>query len=83
MRKKTKTTSTAQRHIDPSYLKRAESVDTQQLREYLDSSVVALHQAVDQWRYHKGQPEDVNLCLDAIIAMWSVLESRAGNNEHF
>lgn len=78
LRKSKKSTSsdTCSRDIDPAYVKRAESIDSQQLREYLDSSIVALHQSVDSWRFHKGQPEDVALCLDAIIAMWNVLESR-------
>lgn len=64
------------RSIDPAYVKRAEAIDSQQLREYLDSSIVSLHQAVDSWRFRKGPQEDVTLCLDAIIAMWSVLERR-------
>lgn len=78
LRKSKKSTSNDNcvRSIDPAYVKRAEAIDNQQLREYLDSSIVALHQSVDAWRFHKGQQEDVALCLDAIIAMWNVLESR-------
>ena len=77
MLRKQKDNSLTTRTVSASYVKRASSVDDTQLKSYLDSSLVALHQAVDQWRYHNGSKEDVDLCLDAIIAMWNVLDSRS------
>lgn len=77
MLRKPKDNSLTSRTVSQSYVKRASSVNDEQLKSYLDSSLVALHQAVDQWRYRNGSKEDVDLCLDAIIAMWNVLDSRS------
>jgi hypothetical protein len=64
------------RVIDAKYIKRAEGIDPRQVPEHLDSVAVALHQALDAWRFHDGPAEDVTLCVDALVALWSVTEHR-------
>ena len=64
------------RVIDPQYLKRAESVHPTEVGTYLDSICVSLHQAVDAYRFHDGSPDEVTLCVDALVALWSVEENR-------
>lgn len=66
----------AVRKIDPAYIKRARGIDGHQVPEHLDSIAVSLHQALDAWRFHNGSSEDVSLCVDALVALWSVVESR-------
>lgn len=66
------------RFIDLSYMRRASSLDRSQVPEHLDSIAISLHQALDSWRYHNGPEEDVTLCVDALVALWSVVEQRSG-----
>jgi len=64
------------REIDPEYLRRAEGIDPRQVPEHLESIAISLHQALDAWRYHNSGTEDVTLCIDAFVALWSVVEQR-------
>lgn len=64
------------RTIDVKYMKRAEGIDPRQVPDHLDSVAVSLHQAIDAWRFHDGPAEDVTLCVDALVALWSVTEQR-------
>ena len=66
----------AYRAIDSQYLRRAEKVPPHEVGTYLDSICVSLHQAVDAWRFHEGSPDEVTLCVDALVALWSVEENR-------
>lgn len=66
----------AVRKIDPAYIQRARGIDGQNIPDHLDSIAVSLHQALDAWRFHNGSGEDVSLCIDALVALWSVVESR-------
>lgn len=65
------------REINPSHLKRADSVDNSQAGSYMDSIAMSLHQAIDAWRYNNGPMEDVSLCVDALVAMWTSIERRS------
>ncbi len=65
------------RPIDPKHLKRADNVETGLVGPYLDEIAMALHQSLDSWRYHSGPAADVDLALDALIALWTVAQSRA------
>lgn len=64
------------RKIDPAYVKRAKGIDPSSAPDHLDSIAVTLHQAIDSWRFHNGPAEDVSLCVDALVALWSVMENR-------
>jgi hypothetical protein len=66
----------ALRKIDMRYMKRAEKVPTSDVGEHLDSIAISLHRALDSWRHSDGSIEDVTLCVDALVALWSVVESR-------
>lgn len=58
------------------YIKRAEQIAPAQVGEHLDSIAISLHRALDNWRHHEGPAEDVTLCVDALAALWSVVETR-------
>ena len=62
------------RQIDPGYLKRASSIPQEQVSANLESIAISLHQALDAWRYRNAPHEDVAMCLDALIALWTVVE---------
>lgn len=59
------------RRIDPKYLARAQAVTPDLVGTYLDSIATALHYTLDQYRFHKGPSEEVELALDAFIALWT------------
>lgn len=64
------------RKIDYNYLKRASQISRSDAPHYLDSIVVSLHRAVDDWRYNDGEISDVSMCVDALSALWSTIEGR-------
>lgn len=66
----------AVREIDPAYLKRARSIDPHMAGDHMESIAISLHQAIDAWRFRDGPHEDVTLCVDAMAALWSVIEDR-------
>lgn len=68
------------REIDPSYLTRASQIPKEQVGDNLESIAISLHQALDSWRYRNGPAEDVALCVDALLALWTVVERRSNGN---
>jgi hypothetical protein len=66
----------ALRKIDMGYLRRAEQIPTSSVAEHLDSIAISLHRSLDAWRHNDGPVEDVTMCIDALVALWSVVESR-------
>lgn len=64
------------RKIKESYIRRAETISQYDAPAHLDSIVISLHQAIDNWRYHGAPSEEVSLCLDAFCALWTVVERR-------
>lgn len=69
--------TTAARTIDARYIERARSMPASQVPEHLDSIAVSLQVALDGWRFRHAPLEDVTLCVDALAALWSVVEERA------
>lgn len=67
------------RDIDPAHYKRANSVPSSEVGSYMDSIAVSLHQSLDAWRYHNGSIDDVTLCVDALVALWTSIENRQPN----
>ena len=65
------------RKIDYNYFKRAEKIPSADAPHYLDSIVVSLHRAIDDWRYNDGDVGDVSMCVDALSALWSTIEDRS------
>ena len=43
---------------------------------YLDQIVTSMHIALDGWRYHDQPPDEVELALDAFIALWTIAQQR-------
>lgn len=66
----------ALRKIDLNYIRRAEKLPSNDVGEHLDSIAVSLHRALDGWRHNEGPVEDVTMCVDALVALWSVVERR-------
>lgn len=66
----------ALRKIDLNYIKRAEKLPEGSVGEHLDSIAMSLHRSLDSWRYSDGPVEDVTMCVDALVALWSVVENR-------
>lgn len=67
---------TVKRIVSPQMIKRASSTETPLLLGWLDTTVMALGVATDKWRFHKGEPEEVSMCMDAFYAIWSELQAR-------
>lgn len=66
----------ALRKIDFRYMQRAEAIPDGSVGEHMDSIAISLHRALDDWRHNDGPVEDVTLCVDALVALWSVIETR-------
>lgn len=62
--------------LDARYLKRARSIPQEQLQSSIEQTLYSFHQALDGWRYHDLPADDVKLCLDALNALWLVVEER-------
>lgn len=67
----------ATRKIDPRYLQRAAKIDATVVAEHLDTVALSLHQALDSWRYRNGSIKDVSMCIDALSALWCIVEMRS------
>jgi len=65
------------RRINPDYLRRANKVSNEQSGAYMESIVMSLHAALDDWRYNDAPTAEVTTCVDALVAMWSSVESRS------
>lgn len=65
------------REINEDYLRRANKVRDNEVGPYMDSIVIALHSALDEWRYNDAPKDEVTTCVDALVAMWSSVESRS------
>jgi len=68
--------SSVHREIDPDHLKRASKVEQMLVGPYLDQIVTSMHIALDGWRYHDQPPDEVELALDAFIALWTIAQQR-------
>jgi hypothetical protein len=56
--------------------KRVERMDTPDLCTWMDSSLMALHAAFDEYRFRNGDKEYVTESLTALNAIWDELVSR-------
>lgn len=64
------------RSIEPKYWERASQVRPELIGPYLDDIVTTLHISLDKWRFSHGPVDDVELALDAFIALWTAVPSR-------
>lgn len=64
------------RNIDPAYVKRAQMVEDAMVGPYLDSIIVEMHRALDQWRYGKAPVDELQLATSAFIALLAEAEAR-------
>ena len=64
------------RSIDPTYVKRAAKVDTQQLGPYMDSCLMSMQVALDDWRFKGGDGSDLHLAVGAFLALLTEAERR-------
>ena len=76
------------RSIDPAAYKRAQKLSNEEAVRYLDNSVMALGQSFDTWRGSSSldaatgnAAEEVRMCVDAIVALWTELENRGLTND--
>ena len=67
------------RTISPKAVQRAFSIPQSEVFSYMDSAVMSLHVALDQWKYNDGPLEEVSMCVDAITALWSAIEHKERN----
>lgn len=65
------------RRVNPDYLRRANKISNEQVGAYMESIVISLHAALDDWRYNAAPTDEVTTCVDALVAMWSSVESRS------
>lgn len=64
------------RPIPPDMLKRLQKTETSQLLSWMDTTLMALGQASDNWRFHGAEAGEVTLCLNAMYAIWEELQVR-------
>lgn len=55
---------------------RASRVDTPSLYTWMDSTIMSLGEAFDQWRYKNAPSEEISNCLEALQVIWAELENR-------
>lgn len=72
----------ALRKVDPKYFQRAASLSPNDAVAHLDAAIMSLHVSLDQWRYHEGPAEEVSLCVDAVAALWTVIEQRSDSGDN-
>jgi hypothetical protein len=56
--------------------KRVSRMETSELCSWMDSSLMALHAAFDEYRFRNGDKEYVSESLTALNAIWDELVSR-------
>lgn len=66
----------ATRAIPADNLKRAEQVPDTLLGPYLDEVASSIHQYLDQWRFGKSDAHDLNIAVDAFLALLAETERR-------
>ena len=64
------------RIISPQMLKRSQQTETGQLMSWLDTTAIALGSAVDHWRFHNGEKEEVDMCINAFYTIWEEIQNR-------
>lgn len=57
-------------------LTRTAKTDTAQLLSWLDGVAISTGIAIDSWRFRHGSPDDVQMSVDALYAIWEELKSR-------
>lgn len=62
------------RKIEPKHLQRAMMVEDVQVGPYLEEILMDMHQSLERWRYGKGPCSDLQLALDAFIALLTAAE---------
>ncbi len=67
---------TISRKIDPTHLKRAGMVQSDQIGPYMEAILQEMYKALDSWRYGKKSSDDFKLALDACIALFTEAELR-------
>lgn len=56
--------------------KRVARMETSELNTWMDSSLMAVHAAFDEYRFRNGEKEYVTESLTALNAIWDELVSR-------
>lgn len=64
------------RGLDPAHLDRADKVVNGLVGPYLEEIAISLHTSLDMWRFHDGPAEEVELALDAFLALWTSAVNR-------
>ena len=62
--------------VEPNVLKRVETIPSQDLAVWFESSTSALGVVYDQWVHHDGPEEEVTVALQALNAMWQEMRER-------
>jgi len=64
------------RVIDERARKRVLSMDSSTIKSYLSETTMSLNIALDAWTYHGAPSEEVTMAVDALVALWTEVESR-------
>jgi hypothetical protein len=62
--------------IDPEVLRRVNSVPVEQLQSSFETIVMGLGVTYDEWVRGSAPPEEVEITLQALSALWQALQKR-------
>ena len=63
--------------IDPEVLRRVDTIPPAQLQSTFETIVMGLGVTYDEWVRGSAPPEEVDITLQALSALWQALQKRA------
>lgn len=63
--------------IDPEVLRRVDTVPREQLQSTFETIIMGLGVTYDEWVRGSAPPEEVEITLQALAALWQALQKRA------
>lgn len=64
--------------IDPEVLRRVDSIPAGQLQSSFETIIMGLGVTYDEWVRGSAPPEEVEITLQALSALWQAMQKRSG-----
>lgn len=64
--------------IDPEVLRRVDTIPSGQLQSIFETIIMGLGVTYDEWVRGSAPPEEVEVTLQALSALWDAMQSRLG-----
>lgn len=66
----------AEKSFEGSSIPRVSNMETQQLKNWFNTTIMHLGEAYDSWRYNNG-PDEVSQSITMLDEIWKELQSRS------